>query len=498
MVTNGMWTHYLTCEDYQDLIDRGWRRSGKYCYKPVMNTTCCPLYTIRCEATKFRLSKSQKTVLKRMNDFLLYGKKEKQQKSDAPPTASSGKPTVSPKSVRPGVGPDPSKPPCRKAKLVRRERKQQKLARNTGGSNKMEADPTDQCSATQLSSDPTSKATKGEDTDISPPTRKGDAADTPSTSKGNTTDAPLARTDKSTDAPSSVSKAAKSKSTRMDVPPFLQIGPDGKKPLEMFLTLPASDRAPTHKLELKLIRSSPPSPEFQATFKESYMVYKKYQMAIHHDTEDECTEKQFRRFLCDSPLIPRKGPVGWPCDYGSYHHHYYIDGKLFMVGVIDILPKCVSSVYLYYDTDYGFLTPGVYSALRETEMTRQLYLQNPTLEYYYMGYYVHNCQKMRYKGQYFPSFLLCPESYRFIPIEICIPKLDASKYSRLNNEATEPENVDSWLDSTLVLFQRQAMPYAVFKMLCGTRQNPKVREYAGFVGREVASRMLLFLTADAD
>ena len=69
-----MWTHYLTCEDYQDLIDRGWRRSGKYCYKPAMDRTCCPLYTIRCQATEFRVSKSQKMVLKRMNDFLLHDK----------------------------------------------------------------------------------------------------------------------------------------------------------------------------------------------------------------------------------------------------------------------------------------------------------------------------------------------------------------------------------------------------------------------------------------
>ena len=73
--SQGMWTHYLTCEDYQDLIDRGWRRSGKYCYKPVMDKTCCPLYTIRCKATEFRISKSQKTILKRMNDFLLHNKR---------------------------------------------------------------------------------------------------------------------------------------------------------------------------------------------------------------------------------------------------------------------------------------------------------------------------------------------------------------------------------------------------------------------------------------
>ena len=41
-----------------------------------------------------------------------------------------------------------------------------------------------------------------------------------------------------------------------------------------------------------------------------------------------------------------------------------MDDKLIAVGVVDILPKCVSSVYLYYDPDYGFLSLGIYSALR--------------------------------------------------------------------------------------------------------------------------------------
>jgi len=166
------------------------------------------------------------------------------------------------------------------------------------------------------------------------------------------------------------------KSPEDSTPDFLKVGPDGKKPLEMFLFPPASDKPLTHKLEIKLVRSSPPSRDFTDTFKESYAVYKKYQMAIHHDEEDKCSEHQFKRFLCDSPLIPYQGAAGWPCDYGSYHQQYYIDGKLVVVGVIDILPKYLSSVYLYYDPEFSFLNPGVYSALREMEMVRRLYVQN--------------------------------------------------------------------------------------------------------------------------
>ena len=37
----------LTCDVYQKMIDRGWRRSGTYCYKPDLRASCCPQYTIK-------------------------------------------------------------------------------------------------------------------------------------------------------------------------------------------------------------------------------------------------------------------------------------------------------------------------------------------------------------------------------------------------------------------------------------------------------------------
>ena len=458
-ISNGMWTHQVTCQDYQDLIERGWRRSGKYCYKPVMSKTCCPMYAIRCEATNFRLSKSQKGVAKKMKDFLLHGKKEKSQDesshhSDAQVSQTLDAQAKSAKVVRPGVGPDPAKPPSRKAKLIRKERKLQKCAA------KMEE----------------------ENTEEKPDSEKSTLA---STKKGEEKQ------------PTSTGGSAAAKSPGL-TPDFLKVGPDGRKPLEMFLSIPDSDKPPAHRLEVKLVRSSPPSAEFKDTLKQSYGVYKKYQMAVHHDKESECSQDQYERFLCDSPLIPHKGASGWPCDYGSYHQQYYIDGKLVMVGVIDILPNYLSSVYLYYDPDYGFLNLGVYSALNELTMVRQLYTNNSAFKYYCMGYYVHSCQKMRYKGQYSPSFLLCPESYCFIPIERCRPKLDANRYARLNDEPTEQERVETWFNNSIILFQRTLMPYAVFKGICGPGQDPQVKEYAGFVGPKVSSRMALFLSGRAD
>lgn len=58
---------------------------------------------------------------------------------------------------------------------------------------------------------------------------------------------------------------------------------------------------------------------------------------------------------------PLNGPAS---GYGSFHQQYWLDERLIAVGVIDILPKCVSSVYFFYDPEFSFLTLGTYGTLR--------------------------------------------------------------------------------------------------------------------------------------
>ncbi|XP_063526427.1 arginyl-tRNA--protein transferase 1 isoform X16 [Pongo pygmaeus] len=310
--SNGMWAHSMTVQDYQDLIDRGWRRSGKYVYKPVMNQTCCPQYTIRCRPLQFQPSKSHKKVLKKMLKFLAKGEVPKGSCEDEPMDSTmddavagdfalinkldiqcdlktlsddvkeslesegknskkeephellqsqdfvgeklgSGEPSHSVKVhtiPKPGKGADLSKPPCRKAKEIRKERKRLKL---------MQQNPAEELESFQAQGHPPS---------LFPPKAKSNQP----------------------------------------------------KSLEdlIFESLPENA---SHKLE-------------------------------------------FTRFLCSSPLEAETPPNGPDCGYGSFHQQYWLDGKIIAVGVIDILPNCVSSVYLYYDPDYSFLSLGVYSALR--------------------------------------------------------------------------------------------------------------------------------------
>ena len=78
---------------------------------------------------------------------------------------------------------------------------------------------------------------------------------------------------------------------------------------------------------------------------------------------------------------------------------YRIDGKLVAMGVLDILPLCVSSTYFLYDPEYAFLSLGVISALQDIQWVQEHIAASPEtkLRYYYLGYYVHSCPKVRYK-----------------------------------------------------------------------------------------------------
>jgi hypothetical protein len=110
------------------------------------------------------------------------------------------------------------------------------------------------------------------------------------------------------------------------------------------------------------------------------------------------------------------------------------------VGVLDILPTSISSVYLYYDPEYSFLNLGVFSAIREIEYLRHLRKNlSPEFKYYCLGFYCHTCQKMRYKGQYYPSQILCPVSLNFVDIKKVEKQLDTNKYTQICDDPKNPE-----------------------------------------------------------
>jgi arginine-tRNA-protein transferase len=182
-------------------------------------------------------------------------------------------------------------------------------------------------------------------------------------------------------------------------------------------------------------------------------------MTIHGESEDKVSNVQgFERFLCKSPLmsfVPRSKAADkcqlqpgqqvdvesdQPVAYGLYHMEYRFQGRLVAVGVLDILPRSISSVYLFYDPEYAFMRLGKVSAIREMALVKQIGRKQgmEKVKYYNLGLYIHSCQKMRYKSEYQPCELLDPETCTWLPYSTIKGQLDRGvRYNFMQHSVTE-------------------------------------------------------------
>lgn len=156
-----------------------------------------------------------------------------------------------------------------------------------------------------------------------------------------------------------------------------------------------------------------------------FELFKKYQVQHHGDDPSSVSKESFERFLCDTPLLPV--PASQCKDsspstgYGSFHQQYWVGDKLIAVGVIDVLPKCLSSKYFFWDPDMAKYSLGTLASLLEIDWTKKESENAPDFHYYYLGYYLHNCHRMRYKADFSPSDLLCPKTFKWFPVADVLP-----------------------------------------------------------------------------
>ncbi|EDV98299.1 GH22745 [Drosophila grimshawi] len=505
--SHGLHAFRLSCDDYQELIDRGWRRCGNYCYKPQNDITCCPCYTIKCDAQQFKLTKSNKRILRRMNKFLRDGK--------------SGPSTSNANGNGDGDGDDVGERGVYASELQPQLPDKKPISINVE-----QVETLSQAHVEQLKITSTLDAGNGDQPASSLAANK---------SSGSNSNPPR--------------KKAKQMRLERRQAKLGQTPPDQQqtkalnkeKNLQDFLAVPCE--TDVHKLKIVLVAAS----DTQRTCTDAvHALYRKYQLVIHNDNPARLTLASMKRFLVQSPLKLRLVPVdgeefrrtlpqsyelyrkyqiaihndppkhqeayqehlqhspmkhqisedGPEMGYGSFHQQYWLDDKLIAVGVIDILPGSVSSVYFFYDPDYSFLSLGTYGSLREIDLVQKIAARVPALKFYYMGFYIHSCPKMRYKGKLDASYLLCPETYVWLPLTDDIrSKLDANKYQRLNPDAAA-RDANEFLsnhlnDVKLLVNGKSYITYKVFVQIEGDNDGrDDIMEYSKLVGKVCAQRML--------
>ncbi|KFK38514.1 hypothetical protein AALP_AA3G123000 [Arabis alpina] len=450
-ISHGLWTESLTVNDYQALLDRGWRRSGCFVYKPEMDKTCCPSYTIRLKASDFVPSKEQQRVRRRLERFLageldvtprerpedrdisfpgdvlesvrkIPGAAKSEQKNEVEPIMKYLSEQIDnevQRCIQSGELPSNIQMPKASVKKVI-SAKRKKLAE---GSEELLytcniAFPIVAAIKRTLTSEKGERNNNAEEDRLSPET---------------VSEKLLSAMNKVGEFFGLSTKVCKGHINFFSATQVTCSDRDESESHCATTTKSSSNNLQVRKrkLEIHLKRSS-----FDP---EEYELYKRYQLRVHNDKPESISETSYKRFLVDTPLI-EVPPSGYddekkvpPCGFGSFHQQYRVDDRLIAVGVIDILPKCLSSKYLFWDPDFASLSLGNYSALQEINWVQQNQAQCSTLEYYYLGYYIHSCYKMRYKAAYRPSELLCPLHYQWVPFEAAKPLLDKKPYSILSD-----------------------------------------------------------------
>lgn len=126
--------------------------------------------------------------------------------------------------------------------------------------------------------------------------------------------------------------------------------------------------------------------EPELTF-EKARIYADYLKSQHNSLKDGTIE-DLENFLYVSPTK-------------TIEITYHIKGALAAVSIADVCGRSISSVYVYFDPYFSKRSLGVFSALHEINLCRDL-----SIPYYYMGYCVSNCPAMSYKSSYKPCELM--------------------------------------------------------------------------------------------
>ncbi|MBR9828717.1 MAG: arginyltransferase [Oceanospirillales bacterium] len=133
---------------------------------------------------------------------------------------------------------------------------------------------------------------------------------------------------------------------------------------------------------------------------EYYALYERYICQRHADGDmHPPSQEQFINFLVEGGV-------------DSYFSEFRTaDGELLAVAVSDRLDQGLSALYTFYSPEADKRSLGVYAILWQIRQA-----QRAGLPYLYLGYWVKECRKMRYKTAYRPLEMLHNGEWQFVPL----------------------------------------------------------------------------------